>query len=104
MNISGIVVVAVNQRHDAVASLLAAMPGIDIHQIDAPTSRLVITQEAADIHAEIAGLREIQRLPDVVMAEMVYHYLGDDPRQYDAIPDELMTQDSACAVPEYLSN
>jgi nitrate reductase NapD len=104
MNISGILVVAGPQRHEEVARVLAALPGVDIHQIDAASSRIVITQEAADIHAEIAGLRHIQALPHVVMAEMVYHYIGEDQRQYEALPDELTAQDSSCAVPEYLTH
>ncbi len=103
MNLSGIFVVARPQWQAEVVEALNALPGVEVHQVDASTGRIVVVQEAADIHAEIEGVKRIQALPHVVMAEMVYHYLADDQRVYEDLPKELVDQDGqACAIPAYL--
>lgn len=102
MNLSGILVVADRDWQTEVISALGALPGVDIHQVDETSGRLIAVQEAADIHAEIEGLRRIKALPHVVMAEMVYHYLAEDNAEYPALPPELAAQDGSCAVPAYL--
>ena len=41
------------------------------------------------------------------MAEMVYHYLAEDERIYEAMPPELIEQQDGfetCAVPAYLNS
>jgi nitrate reductase NapD len=41
------------------------------------------------------------------MAEMVYHYLAEDDRIYEAMPPELEEQQDGfetCAVPAYLNS
>ena len=102
MNLSGIVVVARAQRHDAVVEALGALEGVEVHQIDEATGRIVVVQEAGDIHAEIDGLKRIKALPDVVMAEMVYHYLADDSRVDQEFSVDLGGQDTAYTVPASL--
>lgn len=101
MNISGILVVAGRDHLTEVVAALNGLPGVEVHQVEAETGRLIVTHEAADIHAEIEGIRRIKALPHVVMAEMVYHYIAEDERVYEAIPPEL--NDQACAVPAYLN-
>jgi len=42
----------------------------------------------------------------MTMAEMVYHYLANDAREYDGIPPELAEAEvgfESCAVPAYLN-
>ncbi|MEZ5581735.1 MAG: chaperone NapD [Candidatus Competibacteraceae bacterium] len=39
---------------------------------------MVVVQGAATVDAEIEGLRRIQQLPHVIMAELVYHYFAED--------------------------
>ena len=104
MNLSGILVVADRGWQAEVISALDALPGVDVHQTDAASGRLIAVQEAEDIHAEVEGLRRIKALPHVVMAEMVYHYIAEDDAEYPELPPELAGQESSCSIPEYLQD
>ncbi len=105
MNLSGIFVMA-GPRHSAeVAEALNALPGVEVHQVEEGSGRIVAVQEAADIRAEMDGLKRIKALPHVVMAEMVYHYFADDDQVYDGLPAELAEEEAqSCAVPAFLNN
>lgn len=104
MNISGILVVAQRERHADVIGALGGLQGIEVHQVDEASGRIIAIQEAEDIHAEIEGVKRIKALPHVVMAEMVYHYIADDDKVYEEIPPELVEQDEVCSVPTYLND
>jgi nitrate reductase NapD len=78
MSISGILVSAHPDRMAQCATALRTVPGIDVHYLDAATGRIIVTQEAPSVGAEVAGLRRIQSLPDVLAVSLVYHYCGDD--------------------------
>lgn len=78
MNLSGILVVARPERLSAVISELDALPGIEVHQVDEATGRIVVVQEAASLEAEMEGLKRIQATPGVTLAALVYHYFGDE--------------------------
>lgn len=80
MNVSGIVVTAARGRMQEVSAAVAALPGIDVHYHDPGSGRIVVTQEAPDVGAEVEGLRRIKAVPGVIYAEMVYHGFEDDPR------------------------
>lgn len=84
MNFSGIVVTADPSHFDAVVAALEAVPGIEVHRCDRTSARIIVVQEAADVHAEVEGFRRIRALPHVRGADLVYHYFGD---QTDAEPD-----------------
>lgn len=103
MNLSGILVMTQPEHLDAVVDSLNERTDVEVHQTEAATGRIIAVLEAEDIHAEITALREIKKLPFVIMAEMVYHYLAEDTRVYED-PPELAEQDSACAVPAYLND
>jgi nitrate reductase NapD len=95
------------ESHGLVVTALNALEGVEVHQVDAASGRIVVVQEAEDIHAEIAGVKRIKALPHVIMAEMVYHYLAEDDRAYEAMPPELIEQQDgfeSCAVPAYLNS
>lgn len=103
MNLSGILVMTGPTWLAQVREALEARPGVEVHQVDEASGRIIVVQEAADIHAEIEGLKAIKALPHVVMAEMVYHYIADDQQVYDGLPPELAEeQGEACSVPAYL--
>lgn len=68
MNLSGIFVAAKPEWLGGVVADLEALPGVEVHQVDEATGRIVVVQEAVDIHAEIEGLKRIKALPHVVMA------------------------------------
>ena len=107
MNLSGILVMAKPEWQAQVVEALNALDGVEVHQVDEATGRIVVVQEAADIHAEIEGVRRIKALPNVIMAEMVYHYLAEDDRKYESMPPELAEQQEefeTCAVPAYLNS
>jgi nitrate reductase NapD len=90
-----------------VVEALNLLEGVEVHQVDEATGRIVAVQEAADIHAEIEGVKRIKAVPHVIMAEMVYHYLAEDERTYEAMPPELEDKQEgfeACVVPEYLNS
>lgn len=107
MNLSGILVVARPDCQGQVVEALNALEGVEVHQVDEATGRIVAVQEAADIHAEIEGIKRIKAVPHVIMAEMVYHYLAEDERAYEAMPPELEDKQEGfetCVVPAYLNS
>jgi nitrate reductase NapD len=78
LSYSGIVV---RVRPAALAELapgLSELPGVRIHQQDTDSGRLVLTLEAESVDEEIEGLRQIQRFPGVISADLVYHRLPTD--------------------------
>lgn len=80
MNISGILVTATPAAVPDVVKRLAALPFVEVAQIDAVGGRVVVVQERASVADEMDGLRAIQRLPGVVAADLVVHYFGDEDR------------------------
>lgn len=105
MNLSGILVVAKPQWLGQVVEAVNALEGVEVHQVDEQTGRIVAVLEAEDINAEIGRLKEIKAQPHVLMAEMVYHYLAEDQKAYDSMPPELADEQlSSCAVPAYLND
>lgn len=76
LQISGAVVTALPDRFDEVRQQLAAHSGIDVHETEAATGRLVITIEAASIEAAQRRFREVQNLDGVAHAELVMHHTG----------------------------
>ena len=105
MNISGILVVVPPKHTRVTIDRLQALPGIEVHHIDAASGRIVITQEAESIPAEIDGLKRIRALPDIILAEMSYHYFGEDAEVLDGIPPELDEENlDSARVPPYLND
>ena len=98
MNLSGILVVVHPARTAAMAELLNALPGVEVHQQDPQTGRLILVQEAMDIDGEVEGLRRIQSLPGVAMAEMVYHYFEADDSEVEALPEQLPDDPGGLAI------
>ena len=89
MNISGILVITSPEHTDNVIEQLQNLAGIDVHYVDAAAGRIVITQEAESISAEVDGLKRIRALPHISLAEMSCHYFEEDRELLDAIPAEL---------------
>ena len=100
MNISGILVIVSPQRVESMVDHLNGLDGIEVHHIEAATGRIVITQEAETIKAEVDGLKRIRALPGIILAEMSYHNFEDDNELIDAIPEDL---DNAANIPAYLN-
>jgi len=104
MNISGILVVTTSEHVGNISQQLQTLPGVDVHFVDHKSGRIVITQEAESINAEIDGLKRIRTLPHIILAEMSSHYFEEDRELFNAIPAEL--EDEALkhhSVPTYLN-
>jgi nitrate reductase NapD len=103
MNVSGILVVVPAECLASAIEALNRLDGVDVHQYDAQTGRIVVTQEAEGIQAEVDGLKRIKALPHVILAEMVYHCFEDDSELMEAVPRELDEPAGVCEVPPYLN-
>ncbi len=78
MSVSGIYVLIDPDCWDSATTTLGQMTGIDLHQRDAGSGRLVLTQEAESTGAQIAGLEQIQQVRGVRLAGPVYHYVEEE--------------------------
>jgi nitrate reductase NapD len=87
MNLSGILVITPPEHLEAMIATLNGLPGVEVHHSDPGTGRIVVVQEADSVDAGVAGLRRIQSLPAVALAEMVYHYFGEDVQLSEPVGD-----------------
>ena len=78
MNLSGILVVVPPAHIETTVAELNALPGVEVHYREEATGRLIAVQEAESVEGEIEGLKRIQGLPNIILAELVYHYLGEN--------------------------
>lgn len=102
MNVSAILVVVPVHRIDATLEILSGLEGVEVHHHDPDTGRIVVTQEAETIRAEVAGLERIKALPAVILAEMVSHYFEDDQEILDGhIPESAQ---APVVVPPFLDD
>lgn len=104
MNISGILVIAPGDRLGETIQALNALPGVEVHHTDRSTGRIVITQEAATVQAEVDGLKRIKALPHIVLAEMVHHHFENSSEVFDRLPDSLQQTNEPPDVPVFLQN
>ena len=79
INVSGITVVVRPESFDAARRRIAELPGIEITAEDAARGRLVVVQDLPDMDDHRDGLRRLQALPEVLLAELVCHYCEDGP-------------------------
>jgi len=77
MNRSGILVVVSPAHMAAAIERLNALPGVEVRHSDPATGKIVVTQEAPTVEAEVEGLRRIQMQPHVLVAEMVRHHVDE---------------------------
>jgi nitrate reductase NapD len=104
MNISGILVVVRPEAFAESVARLNALPGVEVHHTDEEAGKIVATQEATSVSEEVAGLQRVKQLPDVIMAEMVYHYFGDGADETaGALPAGSDGLDSLDTVPPSLN-
>jgi nitrate reductase NapD len=76
--VSGIVVACRPEHLDAVREAIDALEWAEVHHPD-PRGRLVVTIEARDTQESVARLLELQRLPQVMSAELAeYHVDVED--------------------------
>ena len=104
MNISGILVIAPVDRLGETIQALDALAGVDVHHHDPNTGRIVITQEAPTVQAEVDGLKRIKALPHIVLAEMVHHHFENSSEAFDRLPDSLLDTHEPPDVPAFLQD
>lgn len=78
MHTSGVVVVPSAGRCAACREALEKIPGVEIAVEDRDTDRLVAILETESLQEQENLLRDLQAMPDIVMAELVCHYFGDE--------------------------
>ncbi len=76
MNISGVLVHAYPQKAAAVTRRLEAMEGLEVHANTA-AGKIVVTIEKPDDNSMADAMLELQVMPDVLNASMVYHQFED---------------------------
>jgi nitrate reductase NapD len=77
MNISGVLVACRPEHVSSVVGALGTMSWARIHHGD-DRGRLVVTIEAVDATESAARVRALQKLPHVLMAEMVEYVTEND--------------------------
>lgn len=102
MNLSAILVIVAPNEFDATTTQLNQLSGVETHHSDPATGRVIVTLEAPTIRDEVDGLKRIQDMQHVIMAEMVEHYFEEDPQALSSIPDDL--SEGLRAVPAYLTD
>jgi nitrate reductase NapD len=77
MNISGVLVLARPSEAGAVKRKLAAMPGVEVHAVS-EQGRLVVTVEEDGVNTMADTVAEMQYVPGVLSAVMIYHHYEDE--------------------------
>ena len=89
MNLSGILVIVRPEQLETATARLTQLPGVEVHQVEAQTGRIIVVQQAESVEEEIAGLGRIKALPGVMLAEMVYHVFDESPPEWDPLPEPI---------------
>ena len=76
MNISGVLVHAYPEKAAAVSRRLESMEGVEVHA-NTDEGKIVVTIEKTDDKSVADTLLELQVMPDVLNASMVYHHFED---------------------------
>ena len=78
LHISGLSVVVRPTQFDAAITAIEHLPGAEVFARDRATNRLVVVQDLPSVDEHVEGLRRIQALPQVLVAELVYHHSDGD--------------------------
>jgi len=76
---SGILVVVPPLHLDDCRRALDDLPGVEVHHCHAESGRIVVVHESASLEEQEERLLQIRALPNVILAELVYHYLDSEP-------------------------
>ncbi len=78
MNLSSILIETELHQMNGLIEDLSDLPNTEVHFTDPNKGRIVVTLEAESVAAEVEGLQRIKALPQVLYAEMVYHYFENE--------------------------
>jgi len=76
MNISGVLVHAFPEKAADVSRRLESMEGVEVHA-NTDEGKIVVTIEKTNDKSVADTLLELQVMPDVLNASMVYHHFED---------------------------
>lgn len=77
MHYSGLIVLCDPSFIEACVRHLDGCADVDVYVSDSASGRIVAVLETDTIEEQEEGLRRVQALPHVRVAELVYHYFGD---------------------------
>jgi nitrate reductase NapD len=86
MHISGILVHARPGHIDQARSQLAGIAGVEVHVGD-ENGKLIITLEQQDETSTVDTFGQINQLPDVLSATMVYHHFEPETDFNDSVEE-----------------
>lgn len=94
MNVCGVLVYAQPAAVDTVEAALDAIPGVESHG-RAQGSRLIVTVEDTGLMTAADALAQLNKLPGVIAAALVYHEF--DPESEDCVLDPVPgTEEKPC--------
>ncbi|MBO5659078.1 MAG: chaperone NapD [Duodenibacillus sp.] len=79
MYYSGLVVTCLTPHFDDIITTLEGMPGVEIHQKDVETCRLVVVIEGETIDSETQTFKAISAIKGVADVSLVVHREDTDP-------------------------
>jgi len=103
MNVSGILVVTPVEHMQATIDRLNGLEGVEVHHTDPSTGRIIVTQEGDRVEEEVEGLKRIQALPHILLAEMTHHHLEEDREILERVPENLDGVEGLPEVPSFLN-
>lgn len=96
MNLSSILVTAPPEHLESTINALNELSGVEVHVCEEHSGRIIATQEAESVAAEVEGLKRIKALPGILFAEMVFHYFEGDSEAPAELPEKLDNVQGIC--------
>lgn len=98
MNVCGVLVHAHPERIDALEAALVRIPGVEAHGRGAE-SRLIVTVEDTPAMTAADALAELNKLPGMIAAALVYHEFDPESERdpaYDSEDPASGTEEKPC--------
>ena len=73
---SGILIYALPGQVEECVREVDKLTGLEVHYCYPDSGRLIAVLETETVSEQESGLRDVQSLPSVAAAELVYHYFG----------------------------
>lgn len=77
MQYSGVLIMAADAKLPSVAEEVDRVPGVHVQFTYPESGRIIAVLETETVKEQQQTLRTVQGLPNVVLAELVYHRLDD---------------------------
>ena len=86
MNFSSVLIETEPHHLELLLTEISALPNTEVHFTDPDKGRIVVTLEAESVDDEVEELQRIKTLPQVLYAEMVYHYFENETEVVVPLP------------------